>query len=197
MRSKRKKNNKKLILLISIITILVFSAGATLAYIVTHTDAVNNTFTPSKVTCSVVENEFNADTAEKTNVKITNTGDTDAYIRAHIIVSWVDEAGNISSTPVNSNDYELALGQNTGWWKPDGGDYYYYSKSVSPGGYTGTLIASCKLKDGVTPPEERYHLSVEIIADAVQSSPADAVKDAWGVTVDANGVISAPSVSGN
>lgn len=32
-----------------------------------------------------------------------------------------------------------------------------------------------------------YHLVVEILADAIQSTPATAVQDAWGVTVGDNG----------
>ncbi len=185
----KKKNNKKLILLISIIAILVLSAGATLAFITTQTDKVDNTFSASSVTCSVVEDDFTADSTEKTNVKVQNTGDTLAYIRAHIVFCWVDNDGNVSGTPVDASDYELTLGQNTGWTQSSDG-YYYYSTAVSPSDLTGTLIASCKAASGAAP--EGYHLSVEIIADAVQSSPADAVNEAWGVTVDANGAITAP-----
>ena len=48
------------------------------------------------------------------------------------------------------------------------------------------LIKECKKVDGVTPPDG-YDLSVEIIASGIQSTPDGAVKEAWGMTVDANG----------
>ena len=38
---------------------------------------------------------------------------------------------------------------------------------------------------------------IEVIAEAIQSVPTSVVADNWNVTVDANGVISAPSGSGN
>ena len=38
---------------------------------------------------------------------------------------------------------------------------------------------------------------IEVIAEAIQSVPTSVVKEYWNVTVDANGMISAPSGSGN
>ena len=55
---------------------------------------------------------------------------------------------------------------------------------------TPILIKSCKPNDGRNP--EGYALSVEILADAIQSEPAKAVKEAWGMTVQ-NGRITAGS----
>lgn len=188
MRTKSLKSNKKLILLISIVALFVVTAGATLAYIVTQTDGVRNVFNPSHVTCEVQES---FDKSVKKDVNVKNTGDTDAYIRAYIVVNWVDETGNIAAEKPAENDYSITFSTGTAWKEYDG--YYYYTKSVAPKASTADLIKECRVigqKDG-------YSLQVEIIADAVQSSPADAVKDAWGVTVDDNGKISAPSGSGN
>ena len=49
------------------------------------------------------------------------------------------------------------------------------------------LIKSCASKNNA--PDDNYNLSVEIIAEAIQSVPEEAVKDAWGVTVN-NGTLS-------
>ena len=46
---------------------------------------------------------------------------------------------------------------------------------------TGTLISKCEAVAGKAP--EGYSLSVEIIADAIQSVPDKAVREAWNVTV--------------
>ena len=58
--------------------------------------------------------ENNVDT-EKKNVTVTNTGNVDAFIRAAIIVTWKDSAGNIAATvPVEGYDYNLKLTQTIG-----------------------------------------------------------------------------------
>ena len=59
---------------------------------------------------------------------------------------------------------------------------------MAVGSTTGTLISSCTEVAGKAP-AENYRLSVEIIAEAIQSQPDRAVKDAWGVTV-INGMLS-------
>lgn len=201
MKTKLKK--KQLSLVVSILLVLTAVIGGTLAYLVTHTDSVNNSFTPAEVTCHVQES-FNGNS--KSNVKIQNTGDTDAYIRAAIIVTWQDNDGNIAAQPVKDTDYSITLkykgngGSNSdsNWLRGDDG-YYYYSEPVAVSYSTGDLIENCKLADGVTAPVG-YHLCVEIIADAVQSEPAQAVIDAWStdtqeITVGENGKLIIKAVS--
>ena len=68
------------------------------------------------------------------------------------------------------------------------GGSYYYTAPVAVGALTGQLFTGCELAKGVTPPEG-YSLQVTILADGIQSEPADAVTQAWGVTVT-NGTIS-------
>ena len=73
---------------------------------------------------------------------------------------------------------------NNGWSKGNDG-YYYFNKSVAKDELTSVLIKECK----ALVKKEGYHLQVSILAESVQSNPADAVKDAWGITPDANGNI--------
>ena len=170
-------NKKQLTLLISLMLLCTMAVGMTLAYIVTQTSPVENIFTPSHVTCQVDE-KFKDNV--KSDVKIQNTSDIEAYIRAAVVVTWQDEAGNISSVkPVSGVDYSITYNNSPGWIKGSDG-YYYYSSPVAPDGYTDVLISECKpLKDG----PQGYTLHVEIIAEAIQSVPADAVEQAWNVTV--------------
>ena len=172
-------NKKQLILLISLMLLCTMAVGMTLAYIVTQTSPVENIFTPSHVTCEVTE-DFNEEKTLKENVAVMNTSDIEAYIRAAVVVTWQDEAGNISSVkPVSGVDYSITYNNSPGWIKGSDG-YYYYSSPVAPDGYTDVLISECKpLKDG----PQGYTLHVEIIAEAIQSVPADAVEQAWNVTV--------------
>lgn len=193
MRTKTVRKNKKLILLISMVAILILAltAGTTLAWLKVQTGAVVNTFTPAVVTSQVDES---IDGAVKKNVKIKNTSNIDAYIRVAVVVNWVDASGNVAAQkPVKGTDYTIDYKPASGWWERGG--YYYYSSAVAPEGRTDVLISSCQLASGAKVPEG-YSLSVEIIADAIQSVPAKAVEDSWGVKV-VNGAITAPSSSGN
>lgn len=186
----KRNKNKKLILLISIVAILILAlaAGTTLAWLNAKTDPMVNTFEPAKVTSEVEET---LDNAVKKDVKIKNTSNIDAYIRATVVINWVDKAGNVAGQkPVENTDYTISynLSNDGGWWKGDDG-YYYYSSAIAPDDLTGVLIKECQLKAGAKVPEG-YSLSVEIIADAIQSVPTSVVADKWNVTVNDNGTIS-------
>ena len=81
----------------------------------------------------------------------------------------------------------------TDWIKQesDAGTYYYYKKPVAPDAETSKLIDSLRQIAGVTGPENgTYKLSVDILADAVQADPPEAVAESWGVAVE-NGEIKA------
>lgn len=186
--NRRFRWNRQFVLLVSILALLVGIVGSSLAYLITQTGSVENTFQPSRVTCCIDEN---FDGSSKSNVKVTNTGDTDAYIRAYIVVTWTDDDGNIvAQKPVAGEDYSLVIPTNTGWSKGSDG-FYYYASSVAPNGQTGTLIKSCS---PMGENAKKYKLTVDIIADAVQSkgdsSDGKPVEIAWEVTVKDDGTIS-------
>lgn len=164
---------RQVLLLAALAVIAMGVVGGTVAYLVTNTGSVVNTFVPGYVKCVINENFNDGDTV-KENVTVTNKGIVGAYIRAAIIVTWKDSAGNIAATvPVEGYDYNLKL--NTNNWTHSG-DYYYYKSSVEPNGTTEKLVESCTaLKSNGD-----YTLSVEILADAIQSSPDSAVTQAWG-----------------
>lgn len=160
---------RTVLLLVSLSLALLISVGVTLAFVIAQTPPVENTFEPSVVDCAVLS-----------DTSVDNTGDTEAYIRAAIVVTWKKADNTVwAMKPVegDGNDYKLVLG--AGWKKI--GDYYYYKLPVPFDQSTGKLIASCtQLKDA---PTSDYSLSVEIVAAAVQSQPDQAVLAAWGVTV--------------
>lgn len=194
--------SKKFIVITAVALLLFVTVGSTLAYIFTKTEPVENTFNPSRVACAVVENGSateNTDdileTGTKTDVKIKNTGDTDAYIRVAVVVNWASEDGKKvwAQKPVLGTDYSIAYATETGWEPgPDG--YYYYTKSVAPGTLTGTLINQAK-KLQTTPPEG-YYLSIEIVASAIQSAPDHVVQDAWKIVTGNNGTLTISNKGG-
>lgn len=173
--SRRKKTRNKLSLLVaSMILIAVFGVFGTVAYLTTKTDSITNTFTASTITPGI-EEKFDGET--KSDVKLKNLGDIDAYIRAAVVISWVSEDGSkVSADVPTSADYTMA-GPADGWVKSTDG-YYYYTSKVGADQSTKNLINSVKLEDGVTPPEG-YYFSVEILAQAIQADPASVVTSVW------------------
>lgn len=174
---KRSRAKKPLAALVALVLILGAVVGGTLAYLAARTDAIVNTFNPAKVDITVDEN-FNGKTKE--NVKITNTGDTDVYIRATYVVTWKDTDGNVyPEQPQPEDDYTIGLNPDGGWYHFNG--YYYYTYPVASGASTGVLIDLCTPVTGRAP--EGYTLSVNVLASAIQSVPAEAVGQAWGVSI--------------
>ena len=168
--------NKTAILLLAVILLAGAVIGTTVAYLTTNTDSITNTFEYAQVTCKV-EEKFDGTT--KSNVQIKNTGNIPAYIRATYVVNWLDRNGNIVPTPSGVTGYSVDYtGATSGKWISMGG-YYYYTEPVEPGQSTeGSLVGYT-----VTyPKDHEYTLQVEIIASAIQSQPASAVQEAWGVT---------------
>lgn len=178
-------------LLVSLLLVLGVAVGGTVAFISTRTADKENTFTPSKVTCEVTETFGNN---VKSQVAVKNTGDTTAFIRAAINVTWMSnkDADNqtvSSKVPVKDADYSIQLAKNTNWIKGDDG-YYYYQLPVNPQDSTKVLIEECKLLEDASVPDG-YHLSVEIVASAIQSVPETVVESSWNVTVENGKITSA------
>lgn len=177
--SKRRADRRKAtVLLSSLALLIVLLVGTTTAFLIASDRPITNIFNSSRVTCQVNEDSFNGIT--KTNVTISNTGDTEAYIRAAIVVTWKDaENGNVySSKPVATKDYEIFLNANDWFLGNDG--FYYYRYPVAPKDQTGSvttaLITRCTDK-GSAP--DGYDLNVEILGSAIQSVPVSVVKNMW------------------
>lgn len=173
------RNHKGMTALVAVVLVFCCTVGGTLAWLFTQTEPVTNTFTPASVTTEVNEDDFNGGT--KSNVKVKNTGNTDAYIRAAIIYNWADKDGNIYAKPVTPDDYTLSPGSN---WKQGGDGYYYYSKIVNPGYPTEKLIDSLSRNNNPDVPSI-YDLQVTILAEGIQAKGADSsgktpVELAWG-----------------
>ena len=183
---------KALLLIASLAVLLTATVGSTAAWLVSKPAAVENNFVPGEVACQVLE-DFGTEsgTSVKRNVCVKNTGNTDAYIRVLLVFTWKDKDGNIfSNKPQEGKDYQINKNL-TDWIKQesDAGTYYYYKKRVARDAETDVLIELLRQADGVTGPENgKYKLSVDILADAVQANPPEAVADSWGVAVE-NGEI--------
>ena len=167
---------RSLVLVASVLVLLLAVAGGTLAWLAAQTDGVINTFDPAHVSCAVTE-DF--DGTIKRSVNVTNTGDIDAYIRVKLVTYRVNEQGqHIGGTAAIP---PFTPGAN--WVEHDG--YYYYTRPVAPGQTPETnLIDTITLSSPYTDADGGKQV-IEIIAEAIQSVPEEAVKDAWGVVPSA------------
>lgn len=180
---------RKVILAASLLLAVCLTVGITVAWLRADTASRQNTFTLAKVSCEVEET---FDGTVKEDVSIRNTGTADAYIRAAIVVTWMKDGDDSDQTvssvvPQLDKDYTIQFTKNSGWIQLEDG-YWYYTKSVPVGGSTAELIDSCTLLDGAEAPEG-YRLAVEIIASAIQSSPAKVAEENWRVKIDETGTI--------
>lgn len=157
--------------IISMVLILTLAVGGTIAFLSTKTDPVVNTFNPSQVTCSVVE-DF--DGKAKTNVNVENTGDIPAFIRVKLVTYRTNDVGQHIGGTASLPAFTLG----TGWVKC--GDYYYYTCPVAPEETPADSLAEViKLTENYTD-VDGGHQSIDVIAEAIQAGPEAAVKAAWG-----------------
>ena len=176
---------RSLVLVVSVLVLLLAVAGGTLAWLTANTGPVVNTFDPAQVSCKVTEH---FDGTTKSNVNVENTSDITAYIRVKLVTYRVNDAGQHIGGTAEIPDFNLGEG-----WVEHGG-YYYYTKPVAPkdpknpeasdnspetpliGGTGIELVNSYNDADG-------GKQVIEVMAEAIQSVPDTAVKDAWGVNV--------------
>ena len=190
-RLKLRRQGRLVALLASLLLVLGAAVGGTLAFIMTASDEKTNTFTPAQISCDVIE-DF--DGTVKRNAAVKNTGETDAYIRAAVNVTWMKDENASEQTvtakvPQADFDYEMFFYIDTGWIKGADG-YWYYQTPVAPGAVTEAFIRECRQLEGANVPQG-YHLSVEIVASAIQSYPEKAVAQQWNVTLEGNKIVSA------
>ena len=161
---------------VATVLLLALTIGGTVAWLTSKTNDITNTFTPSKVMCAVSE-IFDEDTGVKSNVNVTNVGDTDAFIRVKLVTYRTNaegkHIGGVAEVPT--------FDPGAGWVKY--GDYYYYTKPVAPGAKPEKdLIKSIQLASGYSDADGGYQ-AMDVMAEAIQSQPAEAVGEAWGVSI--------------
>ena len=168
-----RESKKSLTALIALILIICLAVGGTVAFIVTQTQAVKNTFTPSDVTVDIQE-DFDGNI--KSSITVLNVNDADkedvpCYIRVKLVSNIQDDNGNVlRAAPLQS----INLGND---WIAGGDGCYYYKNVVEVGQSTSNLLAegaSITLTDGQV---------VEVLAEGIQAMPKQAVIDAWGRTI--------------
>lgn len=174
-------SGKSLTLIISLVALCAVAVGGTLAWLFDSSGKLENKF---YVPDAEIDIEETFDGREKRDVGVTNTGKTEVYVRVMLVETWRNEDNQVVERPKGAVvEYDFG---SSGDWAEGPGGYYYYTKPLAVGATTPNLIdkATC------TVPEGAALLDLEVAAQGIQSMPEDAVEEAWGVTVNADGSLS-------
>lgn len=190
-RSKRKLR-KSVKLVLSLLMILCITVGGTLAYLSVQTGPVVNTFTPSHVSCNVVE-EYKNNT--KKSIQVENTSDIKAFIRVKLVTYRVNTSGKHIGGVVGDPVFECG----EGWFKASG--YYYYKYPVEPHNSSNDYLTKNLLADEISlfgnyADADGGKQVIEVMAEAIQAMPSSAVTQVWKIQVDDAGYLIDPATTG-
>lgn len=182
---------RKRIVALLVGVLLLAGAAGTFAWL-SVTGVLVNEFGFGSVSPSVDETrEDNV----KRDVSVKNTGSAPAYLRVAVDIYWQDKDGaRLWDEPVAGTDYVIEWGRlsdasasnGASSWVVASDGLYYWTSPVAPMGKTDVLIKSVTERKA-----DGKNLVVDISTQAIQSTPDDAVAEAWGCTVR-NGVLVPP-----
>ena len=167
-------SKRAVLLVLSLVMILSVSVGGTLAYLIAQSETKTNVFEPGDVTTETKE-DFTP-SGNKSDVRISTEGsNVDTYVRAKIVVTWVDAAGKVlAEEPVKDYEYTISINE-VGWMQGDDG-FWYCKEVVKAGKETPVLITNCYPIDKRGPVDAK--LQVTILSQAIQAS-GDAANEAF------------------
>lgn len=166
-------------LLISFLLILGVVVGGIIAFLVTQTNPVKNEFKPAQVSCEVTES---FDGITKSNVNVKNTSDIDAYLRVKLVSYRVNMAGK----RIGGTAAVPAFTPGNGWVLYNG--CYYYTEPVAPGGSPANALIDSITLTGSYNDADGGNQTLEVLAEAIQSAPAKAAGQSWGVVIQPGSV---------
>lgn len=159
---------------------LALCVGATAAWLTDMSRRQSNTFLPAEVTCRVEEN-FSG--REKTSIVLRNTGNISAFLRLRLVTYRVNEQGDRIGGTAEIPSFSLGEG-----WLAAADGCYYYERPVAAGGLTGNLLAQSLPLTAYADADGGVQV-IEVVAEAIQSVPAEAVNRAWPAVVWSGGTL--------
>lgn len=186
---------RKQIMVLLVGVLLLAGVAGTFAWL-SVTGVLVNEFGFGSVVPSVDEK---LDNNMKSDVAVKNSGSAPAYLRVAVDIYWQDQDGaRLWDEPGAGTDYTIEWGKvsnasttnNASSWVRSTDGFYYWTSSVAPMGKTDVLIKSVSEKK-VDDKNHDKNLVVDISTQAIQSTPDDAVKEAWGCKVE-DGVLVPP-----
>ena len=176
----RKKFIFRSLMIVGSFVVVLLLVKQTQAWLLDKTSVRENEFTIAKID-HTIEEEFNG--ALKTDVQVTNTGNTKSFIRVLILPQWLAKNTLTPVGLVAEETYNISFNQ-TNWSKK--GDYWYYHQPVEAGAQTDILIKSAAPKAGLSKNYQDKVFNLQVITQSVQATPIEAVKDLWGFDPSAN-----------
>lgn len=177
VRSRKRKLNKSFVVLFSLILLLSIAVGATFAYLISGTEAEENSFVPGKVDCYVTD-DYKVSLTDGTNVP--------TYVRVAIVATWQDGEGNVYATANDVINVNV-----TAEWQENRG-YYYYPEKLVPGEtiVTPAFSTGFTYSGDASGIPEGYELCVEVHAEAIQAigrtddNTEEAYQNSWNAAIN-------------
>ena len=145
---------------------------------------INNEFGVAKTDIKV-EESFDETKAQKSDVRLINTGNTPVYMRAKVLIYYIDDEGNVLGiVPKEGIDYIIESGSSD-WIKKD--DIFYYNSPVEPSSVHSTNCTTGETTNLINHirdliPEDDKYLVIDVLGQSIQANPATAVEEAWNIT---------------
>lgn len=169
-------SGKPATLLVSLLLIFGVVACGTISYIFVSSVLLNNSLKVVSVSSAVVET-FNGTT--KSNAKIKNMGDIDAWIRVAIVPTWEVYENNLyKAVNESANLSDLNISINTSNWFEKNG-FYYCKTKIAPNESTPVLINSASVKTSSVGYLAGYQMNLQILCEAIQAAPDATAAEAW------------------
>ena len=156
--------------------------GSSMALLFSTSNGVVNTFRAARPAVTVSETFENN---IKTDINAKNTGNCTCYVRIRLIGYRVNAAGDRIGGPAPIPAFTAG----EGWMRVGTSDTYVYTKPVAVGASPATVLNTTPIEladyselDPAVDPDGGYQV-IEVIAEAIQAQPEDAVESAWGATV--------------
>lgn len=176
-------------ILVTVLTlVVVLGIGATVAYLHDTTGVVRNIFDPAQLDTKIEETLGTDGTKQ---VVIANTGKSDAYVRARVMVSGVKAGqlqivGSSSEVVKESGNVYLVMpnvSNGDGKWSQLDGDFYYYNSVLH-----GTNSVPGNDEDALAARRTSQLLQAVIIGDWVLKDDPDFL-DTFSVTITHESVL--------
>lgn len=175
-------------ILIAVAVIAIITASVYAAFF-RNSDIVKNTFTPAVSKIPDINESFDGTTKKDVRIAVGET-EYPVYVRAALVFNWQEKGESNEvvyfNQPEKDTDYTLTINYEKWELKDDG--FYYYSDPVASKGETEALILKCaQIKDA---PNEKYTLSVKVLAQTVQAvgrtddDSKAAAEDAWNTVLN-------------
>lgn len=169
---------KKIIIIVAItfIVINLFVIG-TISYL-NKINTKENEFILGTIEPQILQ-DYDEENNIKENIKIKNIGNSPIYVRVTILYYFKNSDEQIiKDKPVVDSDYSVIFSSSENWVKASDG-YYYYKLALKPEDETDNLIDKCiDLNNNLN-----KKFRIDVIVQAIQTSPTSAVEEAWGLNV--------------